>query len=96
MEITIDTLKTYLEKEKKDLLKSLDRDYSWTTPEKLIKERISHNFGVIMFMCEYSDIDFKDLDKLWDEYHDIYRALLIGYTKDLNRLWKEYHDILDH
>lgn len=78
--IIIDTtIEDYLEKEKLNLLRSLTREYDWITPERLIKETISQCFGVIMFMSEYSDLDFKELDALWTEYHEFFKGLLKKY-----------------
>lgn len=79
MKITIKEVENYLKTEKKDLLKVLEREYEWATPEELIKDTISKCFGVIMFMSEYSNIKLDELDTLWDEYHMIFRALLISY-----------------
>ena len=78
--MTLDKLRAYLEKEKKSLLKLLDRVPDWSTPERLIKETISQNYGVVMFLIEYSDIEYEKISDLWDEYHDFYRGLL-GFTK---------------
>lgn len=85
--MTYENLKEYLEKEKKNLLKLLDEAPDWATPEQLIKETISQNYGVVMFLIEYSDIEYEKASALWDEYHDFYKKLE-SELKENTKNWK--------
>ena len=73
--MTYENLKDFLEKELKELIVLLNSNYTWVVPSKQIEQSRHRSFGVVEFCINYSNIGFKKIEALWDEYLDIYNKM---------------------
>ena len=73
--MTYENLKEFLEKELEELKELLNSDYTWVVPSRQIERARFESFGVVEFCINYSNIGFKKIEALWDEYLDTYNKM---------------------
>lgn len=73
--MTYEDLKEFLEKELKDLKELLKFNYWWAVPLKQVELAKHKSFGVVDFYIHYSDIEYKKIEVLWEEYLEIYENM---------------------
>lgn len=73
--MTYENLKEFLEKELEELKELLNSNYTWVIPSRQIARARFESFGVVEFFIKYSDIGFKEIEALWDEYLNIYNKM---------------------
>ncbi len=81
-------LKDFLEKELDELKELLNSDYTWVVPLRQIERARFESFGVVEFFIKYSDVGFKKIEALWDEYLDIYNKME-SEARENTKNWKK-------
>lgn len=84
--MTYENLKEFLERELKELKRLLDTNYWWVVPLKQIELAKHKSFGVVDFYIDYSEIEYKKIEALWNEYLDIYDNME---SKEITKDWKK-------
>ena len=85
--MTYENLKEFLEKELEQLKDLLNSDYTWVVPSRQILRARFESFGAVNFCIKYSDIEYRKIEALWDEYLDIYNKME-SEVKENAKNWK--------
>ena len=71
----LEKVKEYFESEYRDTVRGIERNYVWTTPQKLVDRAIVNCLAVAQF-SQTIGVTFAEVNALYDEYKEKLENLL--------------------